>query len=296
MKPCLAGLFSYFVSMRVASALIGLFFFFQLFSCSKNSNDQEPLVFDSVPLSVPLSPLIEEISGITASKIFTDHLWVHEDSGTPSRIYLLKKDGVIQKPFVLKNLYNRDWEEMTLSGNELYLAETGDNYLVFPSYVIYRFPEPSMAIDTITAIDSIQFTYPDGSHDTEAMLVDEATKDIYLITKRDIPSKVYKLSYPYTPVMVASFVSALPYSSVTGAAVSADGNEILVRTYTDVYYYKRSAGQSIPQALAGAAAKLAHHPEPQGEAICFARNGSGYFTISEQAFATNVELRFYGRK
>jgi hypothetical protein len=36
--------------------------------------------------------------------------------------------------------------------------------------------------------------------------------------------------------------------------------------------------------------------EPQGEAVSFALDGSGFFTVSEKGFANSVNINFYNRK
>jgi hypothetical protein len=41
---------------------------------------------------------------------------------------------------------------------------------------------------------------------------------------------------------------------------------------------------------------LPYQAEPQGEAISFAVNNSGYYTISEKALSSMVKLYYYKRK
>lgn len=261
-------------------------------------------VFETKPVSVPVKPgKLDEASGIADSKNFPGYLWVEQDSGNPSQIYLLSYKGEFFKKVKIKGATNRDWEDMALAAgpekgkNYIYLADIGSNNMSATKYFIYRFPEPST--DTVHTFDKIVFQYPDDSHDAEAMLVDNVTRDIYVITKRDKPSGIYKISYPQstTDINKAAKVGSLPFSGVVSAAISPDGKELLLKTYTAIYYWKRKPGQSLEQTLQTAPVQLSYQLEPQGEAICFKQDNSGFFTLSEKpSFINKVNLDFYKRK
>ncbi len=255
----------------------------------------ESPLFDSIPSVKTLNPVVNEISGITDSKTNPGFLWAQEDSGTPTQIYLVKHDGTVTKRIFLKGIINRDWEDMDLYGGHIFIGEIGDNAETYGSYRFYRFPEPSSSADTIYNAEEINFTYPDGSHDAEAFVVDPVTKDIYIITKRDNPSKLYRLSFPYAADNVLTDAGSLSYNGVVGAAISADGKEIILKTYTGLQYYPRNLNETIAQALQKASKPLSYTIEPQGEAICFATNGAGFYTVSEKGFASWVNLYFYKR-
>lgn len=249
-------------------------------------------IFDSTPVAKPLTPLVNEISGIADSKINPGYLWGQEDSGNPNQVYLIGHDGAVAKKIYLKGITNRDWEDMALSDGSIYIAETGDNALAYSNYKIYKFIEPSINVDTVSSIQTINFTYPDGAHDAETLLVDES-KNIYIITKRDNPSKIYKLSYPFQTNNVLSPVGNLAYSGVVSATMNA--NEIIVKTYTGLFYYKRQANQTVEQSLKSKATSLPYVLEPQGEAVGFANDGSGFYMISEKGFSNGVNVYFYKR-
>lgn len=242
--------------------------------------------------------MVGEISGIADSKLNPGYLWGEEDSGNPPQIYLIGHDGTVAKKIYIKAVTNRDWEDMALSGNDIYIAETGDNNLSYTEYGFYKFPEPSATIDTVKNIESIRFKYPDGPHDAEAFLVDAASKDIYIITKRDNTSKVYKLAYPYSTAALntATEAGSLPYSGVVSAAISIDGKEIIIKTYPALFHYKKNDGETIVQALQKNFTILPYKLEPQGEAISFASDNSGFYTLSEKGFGSSVNLYFYKRK
>ena len=267
-------------------------------ACHKKTSDlSDKPVFDSIPILKPVIPLIEETSGIADSKINNGFLWVQEDSGNPTELLLTGHDGKVLKKVFINNVVNRDWEDMAISGNDIFIGDIGDNSLVHQEYAFYYFPEPASSVDTIKNASTITFQYPDGSHDAEAFLIDNDTKDIYIITKRDNSSKIYKLSYPYKPgVNSVGLAGSLSYTGVVSAALSPDGKEILIKTYFGINYYKRNAGQSIIQSLESAPKNLSYKIEPQGEAICFNKNNTGFFTLSEKGMSSAVNLYFYPRK
>jgi hypothetical protein len=262
--------------------------------------------FETIPVAKPLLPgVLDEASGIADSKANPGYIWVEQDSGNPRNIALISHTGTVLKTIYIKPAFNRDWEDMAVANGPtagtsyIYLADIGDNNRTATQYFIYRFAEPASTTDTVFACDKIIFQYPDGSHDAEAMFVDNATKDIYIITKQDAPSRIYKIPYPQSTTVTntAVMVGSLTYNGVTGAAISPSGNEILVRSYTSVNYWKRNTGQTIEQALSQSTTPLTVQFEPQGEAICFKDDNSGFFTLSERpSIISGVSLNFYKRK
>ncbi len=268
---------------------------FPFAACSKNATATESYAyFDTLPVVKPLVPLISEASGIADSRNFPGHIWVQEDSGAPNALYLIDREGRTVKMVGIKNAVNRDWEDMVLAGGRIYIGEIGDNAQTAGEYSILHFPEPVAGTDTVNSFETIRFVYPDGPHDAEAFLVDPATKDIYVISKRTNPSIVYKIAFPYNNgLQTATEAARLGYAGVVSAALAPDGRSILVKTYSSVQRYPRKSGQSISDALMQTPEKVYYKMEPQGEAIGFALDGSGFFTLSEKGFSNGVSLYFY---
>jgi len=286
--------------MKLLSSVLFLFSWLLFVACNKEipNDNNTSLLFDSIPAVKPVVPIINEASGIADSKANAGFLWVEEDSGNPTELYLLGYDGKVLKKVFIKGVVNRGWEDMAISGNDIYIGNIGDNNQVHTDYSIYYFAEPLSSADTVTNITTIGFQYPDGSHDADAFLIDPATKDIFIITKRDNPSRIYKLSFPYDIISLntVNLSGSLAYSDVTSAAITQDGKEILIKTYTAINYYTRKPGETIEQTLQQPYTQLPYTPEPQGEAITFANNNSGFFTLSETGFSTIQNLYFYPRK
>ncbi len=247
--------------------------------------------------------MIDEVSGIADSKLNKAALWIEEDGGKPAQIQLLQYNGSLLKKIQIKNAVNRDWEDLALgagptnNASYLYIADIGDNNVQYLNYNIYRFPEPAATIDTVYKWDKINFSYPDGAHDAGALLIDNETKDIYIVTKKEAAAKVYKLSFPQstTNSMISEFVTTLSFTGVVSAALSNDRKELIIKTYAELYYWQLAKGQTIESALQKTPVKLSYKQEPQGEAVCFKNDGSGFFTLSEKSMAPSVFLNFYKR-
>lgn len=276
-------------------------------ACGQNTNRARTKhVFVDTPVVVPISSgVIDEASGIADSRANPGYLWVEQDSGNPPEISLLAYSGAVVKKIYISNAHNRDWEELALAeGPEqhsyyIYLADIGDNFLQYENYCLYRFKEPSVSTDTVSAYDKIIFIYPDGSNNAEAILVDNNTKDIYLITKSDIKTNIYKLAYPQSisGINTAELVGSLAFTGVVGACISPNGKEIIIKTYTTLNYWARERSEKIEQTLKRPASLLAYQLEIQGEAVCFKNNNTGFYTLSEKPpLVGNVDLNFYKRK
>ena len=275
-------------------------------ACKRNPSPSE-VQFVSEPTAVSITPgQIDEASGIADSRSMPGSLWVEQDSGSPADIILLGHDGQVKGKLTLPSIaMNRDWEDIGIGPgpqtgvNYLYLADIGDNNAQYPGYVIYRFPEPKSLSEPISQVERINFKYPDGARDAEAILVDPQTRDIWIITKRETKARIYRFAYPQNinDVTTVEFYGELPFSVVTSGSISSDGTEILLRTYTNVYYWTRQNNELLADALQKREARmLPYRLEPQGEAICFDRENKGYYTLSERYNATSVSLFYYAKK
>ncbi len=253
---------------------------------------------------------ITEASGIVSSKAAPGLIWVHNDggAGAENRLFLMDASGKDQGTIWLKDVENIDWEDLTIGPgpddgkNYLYVGQIGDNRAQFDLRNIYRIEEPtldngSLSTDTISGIATITYRYPDGPRDAETLMVDPLTKDVYVISKREPKVSIYVARYPQSlsDTITLEKVGSLEFTQATGGDISADGSEILIKNYTNVYYWKREEGQSVEDALSETPREITYQIEPQGEAIAFAADGSGFFTLSEEAQGIEAVLYFYPR-
>ena len=95
----------------------------------------------------------------------------------------------------------------------------------------------------------------------------------------------------------AQFVADLDFSGVVSAALSAEGNEMILKTYSQLFYYTRTPKEGLAVTMAKVPTDtLAYQLEPQGEAVAFANNNSGFFTLSEKGLSDNSPNLLYYRR
>jgi hypothetical protein len=282
--------------------------FVLLFSC-KTGNVTLPLPENSFSTAqdkgVIENPHLIEASGMVASRKYFGYYWSHNDSGNPNVIYLVDSTGKGMKEVEIKGAINRDWEDISLfveknGTSTIFIGDFGDNNAVWPFCTLYWVTEPdikSIPTNSTATSSSITFTLPDGSRDVECMLVDQITKDVYLISKRDAKKRLYKISASQLVAsqrVMAEYIQELnvsiPVSSdntiaraayITSGTISPDNSEIIIKSYTNLYYWRRKSGETIPEALARPAKSIDYLLEPQGEAVGFNASGNGFVTLSE---------------
>lgn len=245
---------------------------------------------------------LEETSGLVASKKFPGFMWAHNDSGHDPDLFLLDSTAQTKAAFHITGAKNRDWEDIarlsTDSTSMLFIGDIGDNNRRHRLKVIYCIPEPDR-LDSLTELiptDTLFIEVAGGYRDMEALMADPVSQHLYLISKREQQVKVYEIGYPYpTDTFTLEPVLEIPVTKVTAADISPDGQEILMKNYSEVYYWRRLPGQSIVEALKVPPMLLAYEREPQGESIAWALDGSGYFTLSENGKGERGRLYFYRR-
>ncbi len=112
-------------------------------------------------------------------------------------------------------------------------------------------------------------------YDAECLLIDHQTKDLYVVTKRDTKSRLYRLPYPQsvTALNTAQFVMELPFNYCTAGDISADNQEILLKNYQQVFYWKRRSDEALTDALKREPTLLTYpaDQERQGRSHCSGR-------------------------
>lgn len=174
---------------------------------------------------------------------------------------------------------------------------------------MYRVAEPvvgdgSVWPVTLDGVERFEFAYPDRAHNAETLLVDPVTGDVFVVVKSgDGESPVFVARAPLdssrttTLAQVASLrfgvEPLLGDTTTTAGEISAAGDAIAIRTYDHAYLWRRVAGATIAEALLTPPCPIPLRDEGQGEALGFAVDGSGYFSLSE---GSAVRLNFYARR
>lgn len=282
-----------------------------LMACEDNDiNDLSDSLFTSnSKIGIVENNLLKEVSGLVSSRSMPGTLWAHNDKGDGARIYLLHESGRHLGIVNLEGIAARDWEDMAIGPgpaegvNYIYVADIGDNDEISKVLYVYRFIEPmyedsDFPIETfITEVDVIEMEFNDKSRDAESLLIDPITKDLLIVTKNKNTSEVYRLRYPQllTKRNPLEYVIDLPFDTAVGGDISSDGQEILIKNYDIIYYWNRNGLQSLSSIFSQKPTVLPYKMEPQGEAIAWKFDGSGYYSISEQVDSKSSPIFFYER-
>ena len=242
---------------------------------------------------------IDEASGLAASRAHPGVFWVHNDSGDSARVFALNRQGQHLGIYNIAGASATDWEDMALGpgpidGQDyLYLGDIGDNSAVRSQITVYRIAEPNVdpcqppITTTLTGADTITLQYPDGARDAETLMVDPVNRDLYIISKRESQSRLYRAAYPQstTQTITMQFKAQLPWGWATGGDISPYGRLIIVRGYFGASLWRRPPGTDLWDAFSDAACSvpLPLVSEPQGEAIAFDPQWGDYYTVSENA-------------
>jgi hypothetical protein len=268
--------------------------------------------FNQKPQVIPLQRKgLREISGIAASHQYKDVLYVHEDNGHSNCLYVTNNRGDDIGRLIIRNSHNRDWEDIAVGPGPspehhyIYVADIGDNHAWRCNMRIYRLPEPQLenrtgsVRKTVKGVEVITLKYPDRPHNAEAILLDPLTRDVYIATKEDDSCRIFVARYPQSTrhKMILEPVITLPFRLVTSGNIASNGLEILLRNEEYYWYWKRTRGETVTEALRKPPKQITPATEePQGEAICFASDQHGYFTCSEAPGKQAPVIYFYKRK
>ncbi len=238
---------------------------------------------------------LSETSGIAASRKNPGIIWAHNDSGDAARVYAVDAQGRYLARCTFGGVEAGDCEDIAIGPGPakgvdyIYLADIGDNSAVRQHIKIYRAVEPTITPDAplqdirLRDVETIRLRYPDGACDSETLMIDPVTKDLYIITKRHERSRLYRAAWPddTTRTVTLEYKCSLPWGWATGGDISCDGTAVIVRNNYTASLWKRRAGTGLDEAFDSAAEHIMLAWEPQGEAICFDAAGKGYYTSSE---------------
>lgn len=268
---------------------------------------------------------LDEVSGISASRRQDDVLWAIDDSGKPANLYAISRRGRRLGTYHVEGVTKTDWEDIAgfeLDGRPyLLIADTGDNGGVRKTLSLHVFEEPqdAGADGTLSPAWSIEFRWPDGPRDCEAVAVDAERGEILLITKKRQPPQLYTL--PLRPaanggakqpkVLAAKLSGTLAgvpqasadarrdnpamarlQSQVTAADISPQRDAIAVLTYHNLLVYPRNGDETWAQAVAHPPLVVRMALLPQPEAVAFSQSGLGIYATGEFSPAPIVYLPY----
>ncbi len=224
---------------------------------------------------------LKEASGLAPSYRKPDVYFSMNDSGNAAELFALRSDGTHAGVWAINYSGRHDFEDMAAFAfnGERYLlvADTGDNLYWRPVVRLLIIAEPDLDRITEEALEPawvINLRYPDGPRDVEAVAVDEATEQVFLISKRRIPPEIFCVPLrPDEKLVTATYVGrlgALPQPSgrdlredpewgsyrSSPTALGMKGDKAVVITYRDGYLFSRRKGESWVDAFAKAPERI----------------------------------------
>jgi hypothetical protein len=173
---------------------------------------------------------ITESSGLAPDPV-GEIYWTANDSGDRAVAYGIGLDGTVQGTLNYR-AEPRDVEALAVHGDRLYIADIGDNNGRRDSVRVFFFNNPQANGLTVT-YQAYDFSYPDGPHDAETLLVDDSGR-LFIVTKGE-NAAVY--AAPAEPdregVNKLNKVGSAP-SGVTDGTFLPDGDRIALLTYDSV--------------------------------------------------------------
>jgi hypothetical protein len=264
-------------------------------------------------------PALDESSGVAASHRHPGLYWTHNDSGDGPYLYAFGVDGRRRGVWRVAGARADDWEDVAsgpgpLPGRSyLYVGDIGDNDRARAYVTVYRVPEPPVSADDADSTrweprptepaEAIRLKYPDGRHNSEALLVHPSTGDIYLVVKTgQAGCGVYRLRAASatagvnTLERVGEFRSPSPLGSlVTGAAIAPDGRRVVLCDYLQAYELRLpdEPGAPFESVWQQTPTVIQVGPRRQGEAVCYRLDGAALVLTSEgiPAMFYEVELK-----
>jgi hypothetical protein len=206
---------------------------------------------------------IDESSGLVKSMKHQGIYWTVNDTEATGRVYAVDMTGKVQA-VVRFGAKVKDVEALGIDRDgTLYIADIGDNKENRDQVEIYTIPEPDELEDESNVkYHRYDFTYPDGAHDAETLLIEPGTSQLYIVTKvlkgaGDIYAAPPNPSREGTNDLTK--LAPAPTGVITDGTFLPDGQKAVLRTYTDV---TTVAWGEAPNAIARGTAPLG-----QGETI-----------------------------
>ena len=231
---------------------------------------------------------LRESSGVAVSRRHDGILWSHNDSRNENLLFATTLAGELRGTYRVVGADNRDWEDIASApchdgpGDCLYIADTGDNGRRQREVAIFVVPEPTprpgdtARIRETAPAQKWVIRYDDGPQDVEAIAV-APDGEVLLVSKgRGGPVRLYAVKPEHvrgerpTSARLIREMDITPLRLVgrwvTGAAISPDGRRMVIRTYTELFFYRLDAASRWTRL--GSPCFLGAE-EPQGEGVDF---------------------------
>jgi hypothetical protein len=265
--------------------------------------------------------LIDEASGLAASVRNPGVLYVLDDGPGAREVWAVRPEVGILGPVRVAGLVGEDTESLTVApcgpgdpSSCVYVGDIGDNRRVREDVTVWRFPEPDLSAGLPAepvAADAIRLRYPGtrpggGPVDAEALLV--GSDGVPLIVTKEAgtspeaggaaPGAARLLRAPGFADGVLTVIGPVPVpmprrplaAGVFGVVVTGadavrgpDGWRVALRTYDHlVEYVAPDPAAPLEDFPTWPVREIPSPFEPQGEAVTYAADRCGLYTVSEQ--------------
>lgn len=227
-------------------------------------------------------PRLSEISGLAASGLHPNVLWLHNDSSGGPVIFAVDAATCrILAEVTVRGIEARDLEAIAPGRDAkgravLWLGDIGDNLDSWPEVRVHRIREPKVLRSRAVSSRTYRFTYEDRPHNAETLLADPGSTRLWVVTKQLARGSLYELPQRMsrTEVNIATRVQR-EGGLVTDGAVSPQGDRYVLRDYVNAVVYS-----GLPPGVEQETFLLPL--QPQGEAITWTSDGQALLVASER--------------
>jgi len=272
----------------------------QMFAPASSADYEEPVMAGKIE-----SPDVTESSGLSASEC-QDVLWTHNDAGSAPLVFAMDFTGKHLGAWRVEDSRSTDWESIATYKNaegkcSLLIGDIGDNDKSRQNVEIYRLAEPAVAPShasssaasplPIETVEVMKFTYSDGSHDAETLLVHPKSGDIYIVTKeRKGPASVHRIGQQFgsTEVLKTEKIGDIsapstPEGLLTGGSFSPDGTRVMLCDKKGGYELVLPAGSTNADDIWKQKPVFVNIGDrKQGEGVSYGRDGMTLYASSEK--------------
>jgi len=222
---------------------------------------------------------VSECSGIVASRRYPGIFWVHNDSGHGAVLYAIEASGRLVAEVPVPGATNSDWEDIAADQQgHLFIADTGNNFHVFPVRFVYQIEEPDPHADPVKPARVIKrhvFTYPAERFDSEALFV-RAEGMFVLPRQGGRETDVLRLAPGEGGKRVPQRATAVAARNLTGADLSPDGRRLLVCSAYAAWVFALDETGAVRKDVAP---QTVRYPPGEIEACCF--DGNDVLLVAE---------------
>ncbi len=243
---------------------------------------------------------LKESSGLTASPLHDNVLWSINDSGSEPILFAMSAAGADLGEWPVNVDKAVDWESLdsfVLDGvSYLVIGDTGDNFRWRPFVWLLVVAEPT-SLDggdkTLDVAWKLEYSYPDGFRDSEALAADVSSNQFYVLSKRHYPPELFRLPFRSSESVVAELVREMKgipryteaeyvldddayYRHMPSGMDIADGS-LLITTYQHAYLYSLADLEKDP--LRVKLPSIGHR-----ESISFDRDSSNRAFVTKERF------------